>query len=53
MKGGNSFYMRFAIGDSSLPEGFREITIKFSLGEFQKAFTYYTEQLNKYYINNT
>ncbi|MDR2777988.1 MAG: hypothetical protein LBB13_00570 [Rickettsiales bacterium] len=50
---GNNFYMRFSVGDDVSPDGFREVTIKFSLAEFQKAFTYYTEQLNKYHINNT
>jgi hypothetical protein len=50
---GNNFYMRFAMRKSSFPEGFKEITVKFPLSEFKRAFTYYEEQVSKYPVNNS
>ncbi|MDR1425934.1 MAG: hypothetical protein LBI70_03000 [Rickettsiales bacterium] len=52
IKSGNHFYMRVFMKKPTSPEGFEEITIKFPLLEFQRAFTYYEEQVNKYYVNN-
>jgi hypothetical protein len=53
VKSGSNFYIRFAMRKSTFPEGFKEITVKFSLSEFQRAFTYYVEQVNKYMVNNS
>ncbi|MBO4956245.1 MAG: hypothetical protein J6C50_00175 [Rickettsiales bacterium] len=53
MKGQN-FYIRFTIKDNSSANGFKEITAKFPLAEFQKALVYFNKQINKYNftINN-
>ena len=54
LKNGQNFYMRFTIKDNLSLNGFKEITAKFSLVEFQKALAYYNKQVNKYNltINN-
>lgn len=51
---GKIFYIRFTIKDTTSPNGFKEITAKFSLAEFQKALVYHNNQINKYNftINN-
>ncbi|MDR2777430.1 MAG: hypothetical protein LBB24_01515 [Rickettsiales bacterium] len=53
IQSGNYFYIRFAMKKSTFPEGFREITVKFPLSEFRKAFTYYEKQVNKYSVSNS
>jgi hypothetical protein len=54
IKTGKEFYIRFTIRDNLSPNGFKEITAKFSLAEFQKALVYHNNQINKYnfIINN-
>lgn len=51
---GQKFYIRFTIKDNLSVNGFKEITAKFYLAEFQKALVYYNKQVNKYNftINN-
>lgn len=51
IQNGQYIYIRFSIKDNSSIDGNREITIKFSLSEFQKAFAYYNKQINKYNKN--
>jgi hypothetical protein len=45
---GNNLYLRFRLKDMALAEGFREVTSKLPLKEFQKALLYYQQQLDKY-----
>lgn len=54
IKTGKYLYIRFTIKDITSPNGFKEITAKISLAEFQKALTYHNSQINKYNftINN-
>jgi hypothetical protein len=54
IKAGKEFFIRFTIKDTSSLNGYKEITAKFSLAEFQKALIYYNNQVNKYNftINN-
>lgn len=54
LKNGQHFYLRFTIKDNSSVNGFKEITAKFPLAEFQKALVYFNKQVNKYNftINN-
>lgn len=51
---GNFIYVRFTIKDNSSVNGFKEITAKISLTEFQRALVYFNKQINKYNftINN-
>ena len=44
-------YLRFTIKDNTSVNGFREITAKLSLTEFQKALIYFNKQINKYNFN--
>ena len=48
---GNYIYIRFTIRDNSSVNGFKEITAKISLAEFQKALIYFNKQINKYNFN--
>ena len=48
---GNFIYIRFTIRDNSSVNGFKEITAKISLAEFQKALIYFNKQVNKYNFN--
>jgi hypothetical protein len=48
MRIGEQFFIRFTIKDKMSATGFREITSKISLGDFQKAFTFFLNQRNKY-----
>ena len=45
---GQYFYIRFTIKDNSSVNGFKEITAKFPLAEFQRALVYFNKQVNKY-----
>ena len=51
IKGGKNLYLRFTIKDTTSPNGFKEITAKISLAEFQKALDYHNKQINKYSSN--
>lgn len=48
---GITMYLRFTIKDNTSVNGFREITAKLSLTEFQKALIYFNKQVNKYNFN--
>ena len=48
---GNFIYIRFTIRDNSSVNGFKEITAKISLAEFQKELIYFNKQVNKYNFN--
>lgn len=54
IKSGKYLYVRFTIKDITSPNGFKEITAKISLAEFQKALIYHNNLVNKYNftINN-
>ncbi len=54
IKSGKYLYIRFTIKDITSPNGFKEITAKISLAEFQKALIYHNNLVNKYNftINN-
>jgi hypothetical protein len=45
---GEHFFIRFTIKDTLSTNGYREITAKISLAEFQKAFVFFLNQRNKY-----
>lgn len=49
MQTGKFVYIRFYIKDRASIDGFKEITVKFSLDEFKDALEYYDKQINKYY----
>ncbi|MBR2140786.1 MAG: hypothetical protein IJ853_00310 [Rickettsiales bacterium] len=49
---GQHFYIRFTIRDNSSANGFKEITAKFPLAEFQKSLIYFNKQVNKYNFTN-
>ena len=46
-----NMYLRFTIKDNTSVNGFREITAKVSLVEFQRALAYFNKQINKYNFN--
>ena len=46
-----NMYLRFTIKDNTSVNGFKEITAKVSLVEFQKALAYFNKQINKYNFN--
>ena len=50
MQTGKYVYIRYYIKDKSSVDGFREITLKFSLNDFKEALDYYNKQINKYNI---
>jgi hypothetical protein len=49
---GEYFFIRFTVKDRISAAGYKEITAKISLAEFQKAFVFLLNQRNKYDINN-
>jgi hypothetical protein len=51
IKEGQNFYIRFTIRDITSPNGYKEITAKFSLAEFHRALNYFENQVNKYNLN--
>jgi hypothetical protein len=48
MRTGEYFFMRFTIKDAMSATGYKEITVKIPLAEFQKAFVFFLNQRNKY-----
>jgi hypothetical protein len=48
MRTGEYFFIRFTIKDILSTNGYKEITAKISLAEFQKAFVFFLNQRNKY-----
>jgi hypothetical protein len=48
MRVGENFFIRFTIKDKMSATGFREITSKIALADFQKAFVFFLNQRNKY-----
>jgi hypothetical protein len=51
MRTGEYFFIRFTVKDNISATGYKEITAKISLAEFQKAFVFFLNQRNKYDIN--
>jgi hypothetical protein len=45
---GEYFFIRYTVKDRISATGFKEITAKISLAEFQKAFVFFLNQRNKY-----
>ena len=48
MRLGKNLYIRFTVKDKLSANGYKEITAKVSLAEFQKAFVFFLNQRNKY-----
>lgn len=48
MQTGKFVYLRFYIKDKVSVNGYKEMTVKFSLNEFKNALDYYNKQIKKY-----